>query len=107
MPRIAKQLPIPTTFEMVGGEMLVKAKAAAKLAGVHPVAMEIVRKLQGEPSKGAVFVLGDKAMKEKALEIERALVSDLRKIVRAWGLGFKAKSTREGDRLLFWFDSKA
>lgn len=97
-------LPDSLKIEFIKGESFIRAKHAARLAGIHPAILEMGQKLlQSVDGQAGVFVLGNAEMKAKAHEIEALFVKGLRKVGQLFGPGVRVKSTREGDRLLFWY----
>jgi hypothetical protein len=100
----AFSLPDSLKIDFIKGESFIRAKQAARLAGIHPAILEMGQKLlQSVDGQAGVFVLGSQEMKTRAREIEELFVKGLRKVGRAFGSGVTVKSSREGDRLLFWY----
>ncbi|MGH7185779.1 MAG: hypothetical protein ACREIB_05835 [Pseudomonadota bacterium] len=98
-------LPEKMKFEMISGVAFVKLKDAAKLAGIHPVVLEmgqrLLKKVDGE---GAIFALGTAELQKHAEAIEAMIKAGLRKISKVFGPGGLAvKSVRDGERLVFWY----
>jgi hypothetical protein len=102
----AVELPTTLKFETISGQRFVEIKAAAKLAGVHPVALEMAQKLLKDLNQGARFVLADRKMEEKASAIEELFRAGLKKVAKAMGQRLAVRSHKDGNSLVFWYDSR-
>lgn len=119
MPRLKRAradatLPQKAKFTIVTGDAVIRMERAAKLAGVHPVVLEMGTKLiEGwRPTErkgvGAVFDLGDKDMQERGDDMLAMMLAGLRKVVRALGSGaVRAAGHRDGQRLCFFLRASA
>ena len=90
-------------IETVTGQKFIEIKAAAKLAGVHPVVLEVSQRLLRDPNQGARFTLGTKEMQAKATEIEDMFRVGLKKVSKAMGHRYAVRSHKDGDALVFWY----
>jgi len=101
-----KELVLPETlkFEIISGKSFIQTKSAAKLAGIHPVILEMGKKLmESVDGQAAQFFLGTPEMKRKAEDIESEFRSGLKKVAKAFGNALQIKSYREDNKLFFWY----
>lgn len=99
-------LPADVKWETVSGQPFVRVREAAKLANVHPVALEMGRKLLDNiGAGGAAFTLSTPAMKSNADAIAKMLRGGLKRVAKAFepNKKLRVKSHRDGDRLVFWY----
>ena len=102
-------IPVGSKFGMIAGETFVQLKAAAKLAGIHPVVLEMGQRLLKQPdSQGAAFDLATPEMLKRADDIEAMFVKGLKKVAGAFGsTPMNVKSYRDDkNRLVFWYVPK-
>lgn len=102
------KLPEKLKYAIVTGDAVIKMERAAKLAGIHPVILEMGSKLletykpEVGRGAGATFELADKQMQERGDDLLTMFVSGLKKVVRALGPGgVTAVGHRDGQRLNF------
>lgn len=102
-----KQIELPETVKLqfVDGKKFIEIKAAARLAGIHPVVLEMGRKLLENPDgQGGVFLLATEQIRKQANEIEQVFRRGLQKVAKTLGPGGLAvKSYRDEERLVFWY----
>lgn len=82
--------------EYIAGRAFVPLREAAKLGKVHPVILEMGKRLLAQPNAN---------MKTRAVEIEAMFMKGLRRIAKVLGNGtsVRVRSHRDGDRLVFWY----
>ena len=91
---------------IVDGQSFVRMREAAKLSGVHPVALEMAQTLlKGAGNAGAAFVLGTPELVRRADDIAALFKAGLRKAAKAFDPDHKrkVKMHRDGQRLVFWY----
>ena len=103
-----ERLPIPddAKFEVINGESFLRVAVAAKIAKIHPVAMEMARELlKSIGVGGAAFQLATPEMLAKGDQIQKELTKGLRKCAKQLepNRKIKTKAKRDGDRLVFWY----
>lgn len=97
-------LPEKLKFESISGKQFIQVKSAAKLAGIHPVILEMGKKLmESVDGQAASFLLGTPEMLKKANEIENEFNKGLKKVAKAFGNSFSIKSYRDDNKLYFWY----
>jgi len=97
--------PAGIKFDLIKPEALVSVRSIARLSSVPPVVVEMAQRLVANPTQGAQFKLGDRAMKDKANDIELFIVKGLRKFLRATDVPAKVKSYQSPESITFWLDS--
>ena len=101
------KLPDKLTFQHVTAKDLVVIKDAAKLAGIHPVVLEMGRYMLKRPNEGATFKLATPELKKQADAIHILFKAGLKKVVRALGADDKPmtlKSMQYPEKLVFWYE---
>ena len=106
MPGPKRKIELPNAkIEYIQGQPFLKLKEAAKLAGIHPVILEMGKRLLARPDvEGGVFPLKGPEMQKNADAIEQQFVWGLRKIAKALSaIPLRVKSVREEERLVFFY----
>lgn len=111
MPKGKKQVVTisPTAqFALVDGATFVRLQAAARLAGIHPVILEMGAQLIkriGNGGAGAAFQLETADLERNAAAITSMFKTGLRRYAKAIEpqKKIKVKSVRDGKRLVFWY----
>lgn len=104
--RTAVELPTSVKFEVVEGKKFIEIREAAKLAGIHPVVLEMgQRLLKDVGGAGAAFTLANEAMVKKADDIDAMFKTGLKRIAKAFepNRKIRVKAHRDGNRLVFWY----
>lgn len=97
-------LPEKLKFEIISGKTFIQTKSAAKLAGIHPVVLEMGKKLMEQvDGQAAQFFLGTPDMERRATDIEVEFRNGLKKVAKAFGNSLQVKSYREDNKLFFWY----
>lgn len=89
-------------------EKLVPLKAAARLAGVHPVVLEMADRLVKDPARGVRFAL-DATMRRQSSAIEEEIRRGLKRCATGYGRPDLKVRSYVGDAheyLVFWYDVK-
>ena len=102
------ELPTGIRFETIDGGKFMQVKAAARMAGIHPVILEMgQRLLKSQDREGAAFVLATPEMQKRGDDIEAMIVKGLKRVAKASNTGaVNVKSYRQNDRLTFWYVPK-
>jgi hypothetical protein len=99
-------LPRDAKFTIVDGQNFVRLREAAKLAGIHPVVLEMGKELLGRVGgSGASFALATPELQKAGEDIARTFKTGLRRFVKAMepNKKIKLKAFRDGNRLVFWY----
>lgn len=106
--KTAVDIPQNANFTTVGGTEFVAVQAAARLGGLHPVALGMGKTLiKSVGSGGCSFQLATVELRRNADAIEAILKRDLRRVAKALEptKKFKVKTHRETDRIVFWYSA--
>lgn len=101
-------IPRDAKFAIVDGANFVRLREAAKLAGIHPVVLEMGRELLTRiGGSGASFALATPELQKSAGEIAKTFKRGLRRFAKAMEptKKIKLKAFREGSRLVFWYSA--
>lgn len=107
-PQKRPPLPAEIKFQIVDGAAFVRLKEAAKLAGIHPVVLEMAAELLKRVNgSGASFALVTPDLQKNGLGIAAAFKSGLKRYAAAMEptRKLKVKAYRDGNRLVFWYAS--
>ena len=99
------QLPTNLRFEIVDGKEFIEVREAARLANIHPTALEMGQRLLSTIGNGAAsFSLSDGNM-QQGDEIAKAFKGQLRRVAKVFAPDKKlrVKAVVQGNRLSFWF----
>jgi hypothetical protein len=105
---LATPLPRDAKFTIVDGQNFVRLREAAKLAGIHPVVLEMGKELLSRVGgSGASFALATPELQKAGDEIARTFKVGLRRFAKAMEpqKKIKLKAYRDGNRLVFWYSS--
>lgn len=101
---VSTVIPAGIKVEYLTRDTAIQAQQVAELTGIHPVILEMGRKLIEDPAKVARFNLADPKMKEAGEAIRDEFRKGLRRVGKALSKEpMVVKSSRDGDALLFWF----
>jgi hypothetical protein len=94
--------------EYLTGEVALKAREVSMLTGIHPVVVEMAKKLIEKPGSVGRFLLGTDELKANADAIEQEFMKGLRKVARAVAAKDRLgpKNGRDGHALVFWMQEK-
>lgn len=109
MPK-GQRLAIPDSakFQIVDGQPFVRLREAAKLAGIHPVILEMgAELLKRVGGSGAAFALATPDLQKSADAIAKAFKVGLRRYAKAMEpmKKLKLKAYKDGARLVFWYSA--
>lgn len=102
----AFKLPDGSKFQVVDGQSFVRLREAAKLAGIHPVVLEMAGELLKRiGGSGAAFALATPELQRNADEIASTFKTGLRRFAKAMEptKKIKVKAYKDGQRLVFWY----
>lgn len=101
-------VPRDAKFTLVDGQNFVRLREAAKLAGIHPVVLEMGKELLSRVGgSGAAFALATPELQKAADDIARTFKTGLRRVAKAMepNKKIKLKAFRDGNRLVFWYSA--
>jgi hypothetical protein len=102
--KISTLIPSGLKVEYLTGDIAFQAQQVAAFTGIHPVIMEMGRKLVETPGSVARFKLADPKLKDATGDIQQEFLDGLRKVGKALAKDpVVVKSGRDGDSLVFWF----
>ena len=108
-PKATQLIPATAQFAEINGQEFVRVREAAKLAGIHPVVLQMGQTLLNSVNldRGATFVLGTPEMKARAADIQKVFTTGLRRVAKAFkpNVKYKVRSHRESGRLVFWYSA--
>lgn len=99
-------LPRDAKFQIIDGQPFVRLRDAAKLAGIHPVVLEMGKELLTRVGgSGAAFALATPDLQRNAEAIAKVFKVGLRRLAKALEptKKIKVKAYRDGRRLVFWY----
>lgn len=106
--RVKLRIPDTAKYQIVGGPEFVRLRDAARLAGIHPVVLEMGKELLTRiGGSGASFALATPELQKSADEIAKVFKGGLRRVAKALepNKKIKLKAYRDGARLVFWYSS--
>jgi hypothetical protein len=99
-------IPDGAKFQTVDGQDFVRLRDAAKIAGIHPVVLEMGKQLLSRVGgSGASFALATADLQRNADAIAKQFKVGLRRFAKAMepNRKIKLKAFRDGQRLVFWY----
>lgn len=105
-PKTPSLVPRDAKFTIVNGQDFLRLREATKLAGIHPVVLEMGKQLlERIGGTGAAFTLGTPDMQKNADAIIATFKTGLRRFAKAMEptKKIKLKAYRDGTRLVFWY----
>ena len=94
-------------IEYIQGQPFLKAKTAARLAGIDSNVLQMgINLLKRPDGQGAVFLLATKELQQAADDLENLISIGLRKVAKGIGQSVKVKCFRSDERLIFWYETK-
>lgn len=99
-------IPKDAQFQVVDGQNFVRLRDAAKLAGIHPVVLEMgAELLKRVGGSGASFALATPDLQRNGDDIAKVFKVGLRRFAKAMepNKKIKLKAFKDGARLVFWY----
>jgi hypothetical protein len=104
----AALLPKDAKFQVIDGQNFVRLRDAAKIAGIHPVVLEMGKELLSSVGgRGASFALATPELQKNADALIATFKGGLRRFAKAMepNRKLKLKAFRDGQRLVFWYSA--